>query len=807
MIAEIIVDHPARRVDKIFDYKIPPELEGTVRIGSRVIVPFSGGNNEVEGYCMGVKDTSEAGKLKSIKDMSDMPRAFDEDMRDVIEWMHEKYLTGYLDILHLIVPAGSVVKGTAILSLKELRISSSEVINEIQRLIFENDGEMEMTRLESKFSCNIKPRIRNLIKKGVLEKKYIYGSQVRTLTYKCVSAAATDGEIDAICEKIEKKAPVQAQILRQLKGGREISLADIKNTAGGAYSATAALAKKKYITVFEKKLERNPIDESGIKKTNKNVPTEEQRKAINRINEAINTETPTAFLLHGVTGSGKTEVFLQTIENAIERHKGAIMLVPEISLTPQTVSRFVSRFGDRVALMHSALSPGERFDQWQKVNEGRADIVIGARSAIFAPLKNIGIIIIDEEHSDTYKSEMSPRYETRDVALLRARQAGAPTVFASATPSAVSMYKAFCGEYELLTMKNRYNNNAMPSVSLVDMREELAKGNKTMFSDELRREITENLKRKEQTILFLNRRGFSTFVSCRNCGYVAKCPKCSISLTYHKYENNLKCHYCGYSQDNYRICPECGSKYIRYFGGGTQKVEEEIAKAFPGASVVRMDVDTTGKKQSHEQLLGKFVKEKTDILVGTQMVAKGLDFGNVTLVGVISADTMLNMSDYRSAERTFSVLEQVCGRAGRGEKEGRAVIQTYSPEAEAIAYVKTHDYQSFYEGEILKRKLMWYPPFSEIVTVMFSGVYKNAVSQCAAFFAKFLVNLNCRAQVLGPLPDGIARINNKYRYRIIIKCDNCDSLNDVLRNARDKCLSRDNYKTVTVVIDKNPNMI
>lgn len=795
-------------LDKPFDYEIGEELSGRVGIGSRVIVPFSKGNKEVEGFCVGLKEATKAKNLKSIKCLANQPQAFDEEMLELIDWMRDRYLATYLDVIHAVVPAGSAVHASEWLFIKDSVSSSSPLINQIAKIIIDNGGAMETDALEAMFEQSIKSQIRSMIKAGTLTKGFKHTSMVTAKTQKCARLLISGEEALREAQKIAPKAPVQAEVLRALSREQYISLTDLRGISSSAHSAVTSLLKKEKIEVFDKELERDPFMNKEFVKTSALSPTFEQKNAIERINHSVDSDKSDVFLLHGVTGSGKTEVFMQAIDHAIAMGKTALVLVPEISLTPQMVSRFVSRFGDKVAILHSALSMGERYDQWKRIFDGNADIVIGARSAVFAPLKNIGIIIIDEEHSDTYKSEMLPRYHAREVSIKRAEQCGAAVVLASATPSVESMYKARTGEYELLEMKKRYNENAMPKVYIADMRSELENGNKSMFSKLLQDEIIKNLKAGEQTILFLNRRGFSTFVSCRSCGYVPKCPNCNISLTYHRFDNRLKCHYCGYEHENYRLCPTCGSKYIRYFGGGTQKVEEEIKKTFPMASVIRMDVDTTGKKQSHEEIISRFEREKTDILIGTQMVAKGLDFENVTLVGVISADTMLHINDFRSEERTFAMLEQVSGRAGRGKKTGRAVIQTYTPENEAVSLAGSHDYSAFYESEILKRKLMWYPPYSDIICVMFSGISETITLRSARYFLKQLdIKNSAKTQILGPVAAAIAKMNNKYRYRIIIKCENGDSLNAAILKARKECKKHEDYKSVAVVVDKNPNMM
>lgn len=738
MIAKVIVDHRSRQVDRAFDYLVPHELEADIKIGSRVIVPFTAGNKAVEGFCVGLAENSDAKKLKSVIRTANDTTAFDADMLPLIEWMHEKYLTSYLDIIHTLVPSGTSVKSKGI----RLRITAEEALK--------------------------------------------------------------------TADEIRKKAPKQAEMLEILSENVCVALADLVKFTDSSQSTAKALVKKGFCEEIMLTADRDPYRSRTFEKTEKLMPTPEQRTAINEITEAIDKADGQTYLLHGVTGSGKTEVFMQTIEYTVGIGKTAVMLVPEISLTPQMVSRFMSRFQSRIAIFHSALSVGERFDQWKRIKDGKADVVIGARSAIFTPLKNIGIIIMDEEHSDTYKSEMSPRYHAREVASFRARQTGSALVLASATPSIESYFKARSGEYKLLSMCERYNKNKMPEISVIDMRNELSRGNTSMLSGKLYREIAENLNRSEQTILFMNRRGFSSFVSCRTCGYVPQCPNCNISLTYHKFSGSLKCHYCGYERPNYTLCPECGSKYIRYFGGGTQRVEAEINRLFPNASTIRMDMDTTGTKNSHEKILKRFEKEKIDILIGTQMVAKGLDFENVTLVGVITADTMLHIHDFRSGERTFAMLEQVSGRAGRGRREGRAVIQTYTPEHEAVALVQTHDYNSFYDIEIAERNMMWYPPFCKIVSVQFQGSDEQKTGDTARRFREEVGDIKAigqKIQVLGPIPAYISKVKNKYRWQIIFKCEDDDALGKRLFNAEMTCRNEKAYSGVSIVIDKSPSMI
>lgn len=810
MIAKIIVDNKSKQVDKSFDYIVPQDMEKQIAVGSRVLVPFGQSNREVEGFCMGFSDVSESKRLKSVIRLANDIRAFDEEMLSLIEWMHKKYLAPYLEIIHTIVPAGTALKSREWIILQSEKDEKSEMRGCIIANLKANDSAMEYNALKQAVGRDIQNQVREMVKEGTLKREYRQSAAVRDKKQRCVKLLITPEEAFKEVDRISKRAPVQAAMLEYLAGSEVVTVTELLESAGGTSSTINTLCRKGLAEIFETDQYRDPFANRLFERSEKMTPTAEQKQAIDAINASIKRCDGKMFLLHGVTGSGKTEVFMQSIEYALTLGKTAVVLVPEISLTPQAVSRFKSRFGDNVAIFHSALSMGERYDQWKRIKTGGADIVIGARSAIFTPLKNIGIIIMDEEHSDTYKSEMSPRYHAREVAEYRAKQSGAALVLASATPSVESYYKAETGGYELLTMKSRYNNNIMPEIYVADMRSELARGNKSMLSGRLYNEIKTNLEKGEQTILFLNRRGFSSFVSCRTCGYVPECENCNISLTYHKFINRLKCHYCGFERDNYTICPACGSKYIRYFGGGTQRVEEEIHRLFPEAATIRMDMDTTGKKQSHEKILERFEKEKIDLLIGTQMVAKGLDFENVTLVGVITADTMLHVNDYRSSERTFALLEQVSGRAGRGRKLGRAVIQTYTPEHEAVSLVEAHDYASFYESEIAERKLLWYPPFCSMIAVYFQSEDEGKTAQASRYFAKAVGDIRemeQKIQVLGPIPCAVSRIKNKYRYQIIFKCEDDEKLGEVLAKAEKETRENKDYEGVSIVIDKSPGMI
>ena len=498
---------------------------------------------------------------------------------------------------------------------------------------------------------------------------------------------------------------------------------------------------------------------------------------------------------------------MQLIEKVYNENKTSIVLVPEISLTPQMVNRFIARFGqEEIAVLHSKLSVGERYDEWNRINNGKAKIVIGARSAIFAPAKDLGLIIIDEEHDSSYKSEGNPRYDAKEVASQIAKQNSCPLVLGSATPDMKSYYKALKGEIELIELTKRANESNLPNVEIVDLREELANGNRSMVSTKLYEKIEENLKNKHQTILFLNRRGYSTFIMCRDCGYTVKCKHCNITMTYHLKQDKIKCHYCGYEEKKVDICPECNSKNIKYFGTGTQKLEEEIKKIFPEASTIRMDIDTVTKKNSHEEILNTFRDDGIDILIGTQMVVKGHHFPNVTLVGVIAADSSLNIDDYRANERTFQLLTQVAGRAGRENLDGKVIIQTYNPENFSIQCSKQQNYQMFYDTEIELRKQLKYPPFCDIILIGFNSLEEKEIIEVSNKVYDYLKN-NLDGQdflVLKPMPSPIDKIQNRFRWRIIIKGNITGEANIVINNCLQNIYDT-NYKNTRVTVDVNPN--
>lgn len=593
-----------------------------------------------------------------------------------------------------------------------------------------------------------------------------------------------------------------------IKHGETIAQ-DLESLADVSRSILKTLEKNGYILLEEKEIQRNPLQNKQREKTQKLILNPEQEHAFTTIADAMDDGFFSEFLIFGVTGSGKTEIYLQLIEKAMQEGKTSLVLVPEISLTPQTIERFIARFGEeKIAVLHSKLSTGERYDSWQKIHKGEARIVIGARSAVFAPMQNLGIIIIDEEQDASYKSEMTPRYHTREVARYIAQKEEIPLVLGSATPSLETYKRAEEGDIGLLTLHKRANQKSLPEVEIIDLRQELARGNHSMLSQKLQEAITNTLQKKQQIILFLNRRGYSTFIMCRECGYIAKCERCNISLTYHAKQNKLKCHYCGYETNLLHTCPECQSTTIRYFGTGTQKLEEQIQALYPEARVLRMDVDTVGNKHGHEEMIEAFKKGEADILIGTQMVAKGHHFPKVTLVGVIAADSSLNIDDFRASETTFQLLTQVAGRAGRGEEKGKVLVQTYQPDHFVLEFVKKQDYLAFYETEILLRKQLKNPPFCDIIVIGVSDTdnrkAEKTIQSLYAYLKRKIKMENTPIMVYKGIPAPIDKIKDRYRWRMIIKCKYNAELSNLLQEMLEKAYKQTKGDT-RIVADINPS--
>lgn len=710
MYADIIIDITHEKLDKVFQYRIPSELEGILEVGTEVIVPFGRGNKETGGYVIGFSETADydEDKIKFILRRAEDKRAIESKLVALAAWMKESYGGTMIQALRTVLP----IK-------KQEKIKKKRTV---RLLLSEEEGR---ERLDIFLHKNQKARARVLA-----------------------------GLLDQPCQDYElltKKLHVTLSVLR-------------------------AMEEQGILLIESQDALRNPLCYRRTEEK-ETILTKEQEQAVSVFAQDYENGYRNTYLVYGVTGSGKTEVYMQMIWHVVESGKQAIVLIPEIALTYQTVLRFYNRFGNRVSILNSRLSQGERSDQMERVKRGEVDVMIGPRSALFTPFENLGLIVIDEEHETTYKSEQVPRYHARETAIRRAKLEGASVVLGSATPSLEAFYRCRLGEYTLLELKNRATAQSLPEVYTVDMREELKHGNRSIISDRLKEMIEDRLQKRQQIMLFLNRRGYAGFVSCRECGYVVKCPHCDVALSAHK-NGKLVCHYCGYERPSMTSCPECGSHYIGGFRAGTQQIEELVTKMFPAARVLRMDMDTTKKKDSHEKILSAFAAEEADILIGTQMIVKGHDFPQVTLVGILAADMSLYSNHYQSAERTFQLLSQACGRAGRGREKGEVVIQTYNPEHYSIQTAARQDYESFYEEEMNYRMLMGYPPAEELLAIWMTGQSEEHLKVAAGYLKEFTerINREGRLTVIGPAAPYVSKVNDQYRQIIYAKSEDYELL-------------------------------
>ena len=774
--ANIIININHSDVDRIFDYKIPKALENRIKKGMRVIVPFGNGNKKIEGYVIDICENTDvpSDKIKSIiKECDDFP-IFSDSMLKLAFWLKEKYYTTLSSCLKTIMPSGIGIKSKWLVVLLDYdeNIDVTEREKEIIEFIFENNNVVYKSDIETYFGKNISNILNSLKNKKIVSIRQSVTGKSFEKKIRCVKLnldESFDEKYKSLCKN--KRCEKQKEIINFLIDYDYIKVSELKNNFDDCNYSIKSLEKKGIVTVFYEVEKRDVFDSENFNKTYFPNYTDEQLKAIEILENMRKSHNKKPVLLFGVTGSGKTEVYMSIIESVINEGKQAIVLVPEISLTPQIVGRFISRFGDKVSFTHSRMNQGERFDQWKKAREGEICIMIGPRSALFTPFSNIGVIIIDEEHESSYKSDTSPKYDTVETAKKLSEITDSLLVLGSATPDICTYYKCMTGEYDMAELKHRANDSNLPQTFIKDMRLELEMGNRSIFSRDLYQEIKLNLEKGEQTMLFINRRGFSTFVSCRKCGHVMMCDNCNVSYTYHSKSQSLMCHYCGKTIKNPTVCPECGSRYIKYFGTGTQKVEDEVKKYFPNARVLRMDMDTTTKKNSHEKILSSFGKGEADILIGTQMIAKGHDFPNVTLVGIIAADISLNSGSYKAAENTFQLLTQVSGRAGRSEKEGRVYIQTYNPDNYVIRLSAKQDYKGFYDEEIAVRRILDYPPFGCFFNIMISGEKEREVIESSQRIKDVMsyFNKNNDFIILGPVPAFISKIKNEYRFTITVK--------------------------------------
>ena len=792
-IAKIIVDVPLMQTDQPYSYKIPEEFEGMLEVGMRVHVPFGKANRLIQGIVLGMESQSDADvvdeDLKDIAEVLDFSPVLTEEQLWLAEELRKSVFSYKISILKAMLPGF-------------LNSSYDKILYPLEGLSQEERDRLfgsQESLVFSSLDLEKQAEMMRLTRKGLLKLEYQAVDQKKVKTQSWVEIHLDKLERLEISNRAKKKMELREYLLAHPE---TVPLSDLLEH----YSREQVnfFVDHDAITMVQKEVQRSAAYFEGIEASQSLELNPEQKEACEAVVGAIGKEHP-PFLLQGITGSGKTEVYLQIIQGALDMGKTAIVLVPEISLTPQMTERFIGRFGDKVAILHSGLSNGEKYDEWRKVERGDAQVVVGARSAVFAPLKNLGVIIIDEEHEASYKQDSNPRYHARDVAILRAQYNQAALVLGSATPSLESRARAGKGVYQHLRLTQRANPLAsIPEVQVIDFRDYIGQNETSNFTPPLIEAIQDRLAKKEQVVLMLNRRGYSSFVMCRECGTVDTCPNCDISLTLHMDTKTMNCHYCGFSKEIPHVCPNCQSRSIRYYGTGTQKAYDELAELFPEACILRMDVDTTRKKGSHQALLEQFGKGEADILLGTQMIAKGLDFPNVTLVGVLNADTALNLPDFRSSERTFQLLTQVAGRAGRAEKAGQVLIQSYNPQHYAIRFAKDQDYEGFYAYEMGIRRQLGYPPYYFTIGITLSHKKEEEVLRRAYQVMEILRSgLSDASIILGPTPKPIARTHNLYHYQILIKYRLEDELGPTLNQVLALTQERENSE-LRLSIDHEP---
>jgi len=809
VIARVIVEQSGSQLDRPFDYLVPVKWQTIVRPGCRVIVPF--GNRTSYGYVIGVTASSQVEKLKTLTDLLDEEPVITEEMLELANWISRFYVCTLFQAIQLMVPQGIKPKHEKLLMLDETRLAAGELVRteEEDELLAWLRSRRRATYAEAVNAYpGLQPLLDEWISRGIIAVHDQLSRRVNEKTIRMVvpvEALSLQQGLASLSTRAVKQEAVLRYFLEH--GGSPVPVKDLMQALQVNHATLTALERMGLIGLMDKTVQRDPFKEKKF--VDKAVAlTEQQKHVIKQITAGLDEPAPHTFLLHGVTGSGKTEIYLHSIEACLNKGKEAIILVPEIALTPQMVARFKGRFGDRVAVLHSGLSPGERLDEWYKIHRGEVSLVMGARSAIFAPFKQIGLIVIDEEHETSYKQEDAPKYHAREVALRRIEAHRATLVLGSATPSLETYYAARRGEYGLLRLPERVNRRPFPKVEIVDMSRELKQGHRSMFSRALIDKIKERADRREQIILFLNRRGYATFVMCRSCGYAVQCPDCDISMTYHQKSDVVRCHYCGYAKPAPQQCPVCASTSIRYFGTGTQRVEEALNKLFPNLNVIRMDVDTTSTKGAHERLLERFRRREADVLLGTQMIAKGLDFPHVTLVGVIAADTVLRLPDFRSAEKTFQLLTQVSGRAGRHELPGEVVIQTYTTDHYSVRLAAGQDFEQFAREELDVRRRGGYPPYTQLALLTWSHPELGLVMKQAERMAQALrKRLQGLAKVYHPVASPIPRIKNSYRIQCMVKYNHDFIIQPVLKEVIQSFEPSLRKESVKLSVDIHPQFL
>lgn len=792
----VIVDVAIQQTNRPYTYRVPEELTTVVAPGMRVEVPF--GHRQVQGFVVETTDQAPEGvKLRSLTRLVDVNPVLGEEQLQLADWLVEQTFAFKISCLQAMLPAAMRAQYQ-----KTVVLVAPEKVPADVRPLFGEKGKIAFD--DDRLTPAVMRTIAELQRSGAVKIVYHVTERGSKKTVPQVVPCKTAAEYHELATHVRTNAVRQRELLDRLAQlDAPVLQADFLRGTHLTVAHLRAAEKQGWLTRKQVEQYRDPFN-APVKKTQAPPLMPDQEKAVAAITAAEKAKTPAPFLLEGVTGSGKTEVYLQTIAAALKYQRTALMLVPEIALTPQMVNRVRGRFGHQVAVLHSGLSVGEKYDEWRRIARGEAQVVVGARSAVFAPLKNIGIIIIDEEHEGSYKQDSMPRYHARDVALWRARYHQCPVVLGSATPALESRARAQKGVYQWLRLPHRINGQDLPRVQLVDMRRVMGKTQVADFSPQLVTALRERLNRNEQVVLMLNRRGYAAFAMCRECGFVVQCPNCDISLTFHRDRQRMQCHYCGHEQPVPQKCPQCGSRYIGFYGTGTQKVAEELHQLVPAARVLRMDVDTTRRKGAHERILEQFGNHDADVLLGTQMIAKGLDFPDVTLVGVLNADTGLSLPDFRASERTFQLLTQVSGRAGRADKAGEVIIQTFNPDHYAIQLAGKQDYEGFFVREMQVRHQNDYPPYFYTIQLTASGPKEAQVLRVLTKVRGELTRLlSPQARLLGPTPQMVTRVNNRYYYQLIIKYKQEPQLQAYLQKLalRTQRLSR---QQIQLTIDRDP---
>lgn len=763
MFVKVIVDIPAAQVNRPFDYQVPEAYQDSLQLGMRVQVPF--GNRQLLGFVVGIHHTSDfKGTLKPITAVLDYESFINEELLDLSEHLAQTLHAFRINVLQAMLPAMLKVKYQNIFLIHQPQgLSDYELPSD-----WLNQSQLDKDQVEAQLS---RKQIKQLLDQGVLELVYQVQDQTTTKTQTMIELAMPAESIKQIIQDLPARSQKVAQLLTYLLASGQPQWEQQALLAASQVSASSlkTALKHGYIKSQKVSVYRDPLAHLEVEQSQSRTLTEAQKAVYEQVAQALEAHQDQTFLLEGVTGSGKTEVYLQLMAKASQMGRGAILLVPEIALTPQMVRQVKSRFQTGVAVLHSGLTNSQKYDEWRRIIRGQATIVVGARSSIFAPIRDLGLVIIDEEHETTYKQSDTPRYHAREVAIWRCHYHQAPLLLGSATPSLESRSRAQVGRYQHLRLPERVNGRPLPPVTLVDMTKEMAQQTTDELSSVLKDKIADRLAKGQQIVLLLNRRGYASYMLCRECGQVIQCPRCDISLTYHKHEHRLKCHYCDYQSPVPDRCPNCHSDYLRTFGLGTQKIEELLNQHFPEARVIRMDMDTTRKKGQHEALLDRFRRHEADILLGTQMIAKGLDFEAVTLVGVINADTALNLPDFRAGEKTFQLLTQVAGRTGRGRFEGEVLIQTYNPDHYVMQLAQRHDYESFFYYEMKRRHLGHYPPYFYTTLITISSKYQAKAQAMSHQVKQALLASGAAIEILGPSQGAIARINERYYFQLLLK--------------------------------------